>query len=171
MSLGRRIWRLARSLGRNVGESLIGRWRPERHPLDRAEEEARAEIEAHAQRPEPGRLIFPPSPSETLPRASDLSSSIGETQATIRPEPTPAVPTPQRGASDPTLTVHYLVLGLPVGANILEVERRYRRLKEECQLEACGDDPVAQARARQKEARLDEAYHALRQALVRERRL
>ncbi|MBI3946689.1 MAG: J domain-containing protein [Armatimonadetes bacterium] len=170
--MSRRVWRLARGLGHNLGDNLRGRGRGDRRELDGAELEARAEVDAHGQRPAAARSGLP-SPSEAPPRrAGDLGSlPMGEGQAAARETPEPPVLAPQIGTADPALTPHYVALGLPVGASIREVEHRYRHLKEECRPERFAGDPVARAQARQREARLDEAYHALRQALVRERRL
>ena len=171
MSFGRRMARIARGVGRSVTESLRLPGRAERdarRQREQAEAEARAEAET---------LVVPDAlkdwqnpPAAPVPGLPDVA----------RPPPAPPVPPAQdikpppnrpAPAPPPPGVVAYAVLGLPAGANLGRVESAYRRLKERYKPEQFADDAVKGARARQQDARLDEAYHTLRQALVRERRL
>ncbi len=153
--MNKRWWRVMRGLRRSVGDSLR-RPEPDERRLNEAiaEAEARAqaqaEIEARLSLPSPGRTAPPPEVHAPLPDP---------------PTAEPLATTP-----DP-LAAHYATLGLPAGSGMERVEHAYRRLKERWNPEHHADDPARQAQARQQEARVEEAYQALKQALVRERRL
>lgn len=166
MSFGRRWWRVMRGLGRSAAGSLRRSERGSQPLQDSALEEAawaeaKAEVEAGVSPPPAGLAGIP-----------------GE----IGPEPLAAEPAPTRpgvarteagmaGTMDPSLAPHYETLGLPAGADMERVEHAYRQLKERWNPQRHAADPIEQARARQQDARLDEAYLALKRALVRERRL
>jgi len=171
MALNRRLWRVMRGMSRSVGASLR---RPDRAHRDAREEveqacaemEARAEIEARA-------LNGGTPPPVATPRELRLPET--PTVDGRSPEGTPTLDLGAHAKSPPpglaALASHYAALGLPPTANLEQVGRAYRRLKERCNPEQFPDDPIQQARARQEEARLDEAYLTLCKALARERRL
>ncbi len=127
-----------------------------------AEADARREVDdLHARPPLPGGRPGSTSSPIDLPRTPGEASDAG-------------LAIPPADAVDPALAVlrpQYEALGLPVGASLERIESTYRTLKDRWNPEKITDDPVAQARARQEDARLDEAYLTLRKALVRERRL
>ncbi|HHX41190.1 MAG TPA: J domain-containing protein [Armatimonadetes bacterium] len=128
--------------------------------------EARAEMEAWAQ----AGGAPPPmaTPQELrLPEAPSVEERSPKGPPTLDLGPQAKSPPPGLAA----LASHYATLDLPPTANLEQVGRAYRRLKARCNPEQFSDDPVQQARARQEEARLDEAYLTLRKALARERRL
>ena len=171
MSFGRRMARIARGVGRSVTESLRLPGRAERdarRQREQAEAEARAEAET---------LVVPDAlkdwqnpPAAPAPGLPDVAGTRPE-RAVPPAEYLPPPTTVPAAAADDAVVVAYAVLGLPAGANLGRVESAYRRLKERYKPEQFADDAVKGARARQQDARLDEAYHTLRQALVRERRL
>lgn len=168
MAMNRRLWRVMRGVSRSVGDSLR---RPDRSEQKarkeveqaRAEMDARAEIEGRSRtddlvlpNPPADRLKLPETPSTgERDREASVSLDLGR-QATTAPG---------------ELTPHYAALDLPPTATLEQVGHAYRRLKARCDPEQFAGDPVRQARARQEEARLDEAYLTIRGALVRERRL
>ena len=137
-----------------LGGRPLRRPEPDERRLNR---EAIAEAEARAQaQADRGAAVLLPWPHGPAPRST-------------RPYPTPD----RRTACHDTrpLAAHYATLGLPAGSGMERVEHAYRRLKERWNPEHHADDPARQAQARQQEARVEEAYQALKQALVRERRL
>ncbi|MDH7571866.1 MAG: J domain-containing protein, partial [Armatimonadota bacterium] len=111
------------------------------------------------------------------PATTGTPSEVDAALPPVQPGPTrvegPDYPLeePVAGVEGPSLAACYAVLGLPPGSSIERVEHAYHRLRAENDPERLADDPLAQARAQQRVAQLDEAYLTLRAALVRERRL
>jgi len=169
MPMNRRLWRVMRGLGRSMGDSLRRPSREERQAREEveqalAEQQARAEIEGLGVPPPeaPGGVPLPGSD-----RLGELPPPASGTQA---PPTGFSLPQSYVPPADPALVPHYKTLELPLSASLEQIEHAYRRLKAQCDPSRTAD-PLQQARARQQEARLDEAYLSLRRALARERRL
>jgi len=171
MAMSRRLWRVMRGLGRSVGDSFR---RPSREERDAREELEEAMAERAARAEVEGLGVPPPAPAGLSDAvASSGSDRLAELPGgTACPGPATTFSLPQRQApADPALAPHYAVLELPAGATLEQIEHAYRRLKAQLDPAQCANDPLKLARARQQEARLDEAYLSLRQALVPVRRL
>lgn len=182
MSLSRRLWRIARGLGDSVADNL----RPGSRPEQEARREARREVEARRRAaPTTPTVLPPPSPplSERIeslgtppPRTrggdSDLDALLAAEQAARTTPETSIPPTASASATAPDapLAAHYATLGLTPGANLEEVDRRYRVLKERHDPQRVPEG-IARRQAESKAQRLEAAYAALRRALTPERRL
>lgn len=149
------------SLSRRLRAIALTQINAIRDRLDRIDAEAAAEADVrHAQRD--ARREFERDMREGAARQPTRTP---EEIAAGKPGAPPASPQPDPVAAVGPLAQHYRVLGLDEGADLSEVEAKYRRLAARCAPERFDEGSEEQRTARDILARVEVAYNELRDAL------